>query len=65
VYRVLDSGTNGVALPGGGPLVYPITSLLWQDALPQGDRFTFLHCWPGRRFPACCSVFWLSVWLPW
>jgi hypothetical protein len=47
VYRVLDSGTNGVALPGGGPLVYPITSLLWQDAIPPGDRFTFLALLAG------------------
>lgn len=34
VCRVLDSGINGVALPGGGPLVYPITSLLWQASFP-------------------------------
>ena len=47
VYRVLDSGTNGVASPGGGPLVYPITSLLWQDAFPPGDRFTFLALLAG------------------
>lgn len=32
--RFLESTSSGWALPGGGPLVYPITSLLWQDVLP-------------------------------
>ncbi len=53
VCRVLNSGTDGVALPGGGPLVYPITSLLWQDAIPKGSRFTFLAMLAG---PALSGV---------
>ncbi|NLS95161.1 MAG: hypothetical protein GXX96_23645 [Planctomycetaceae bacterium] len=42
VYHVMDSATNGMALPGGGPLVYPITSLLWQDVLPDHGLLAML-----------------------
>lgn len=33
MFNLIDAGSSGLALPGG-PLVYPITSLLWQGVPP-------------------------------